>query len=176
MIILIVFLIAFCLSLDAFSLATIYGFNRYNVKQELMISFIVGIFHFIMPILGNQVGSYILNIIPIKLNIIVSLIFILIGINMVFETQENQGSRLSSFFEMFVFSFAVSIDSFGTGVGFKLITNHTIVASAIFMFISANLTYIGLKFGKKIGSKIGKIANLFGGIILIILGIIYLIK
>ncbi len=175
MIILIVFLIAFCLSLDAFSLATVYGLNKYKKKEEFSIAGIVGIFHFVMPLLGNCVGIYILNMIPIKLSIIVAMIFMIIGINMIFETKDNT-STLVNILEKTIFAFAVSIDSFGTGIGFSLITNHMIFASLVFMLVSAIMTYIGFKFGKKIGSKTGKIANLLGGFILIILGIIYLIK
>ena len=41
---------------------------------------------------------------------------------------------------------------------------------------SVILTYIGLVFGKKIGLKVGRISNVLGSIILILIGIIYLLK
>ena len=46
----------------------------------------------------------------------------------------------------------------------------------VFCVVSFIMTLIGLKFGKIIGTKIGKTANIVGGIILILFGIIYLFK
>ena len=163
--------------MDAFSLAIIYGILNFNKKEKLLISSIVGIYHFIMPIVGNFIGNVIICYIPIKLNILVSFIFILIGIEMLIEVLKNEDTHnLKGILEILVFGFAVSIDSFGTGLGLSYITNHIYNAAIVFSLMSFTLTYVGLKFGAFIGLKIGKIANILGGIVLIFLGLFYVFK
>ena len=95
---------------------------------------------------------------------------------MIFETfkQENSVS-IMKFSELLMFGLAVSIDSFSVGIGLKTIYENTFVSALIFSISSAFFTSLGLFLGKRINDKIGKISTLFGGLALIIIGIIYLI-
>ena len=43
--------------MDAFSLSIIYGTYGIEMRRSLFLSFIVGIFHFLMPIIGVKFGS-----------------------------------------------------------------------------------------------------------------------
>ena len=173
----IIILVALSLSMDAFSLAVIYGILNFSKKDELIISIVVGMYHLIMPIIGSIIGNIIISFIPIKLNILVSFIFIIIGIEMLLDVLKNEEPKLKlGIIEILIFGFAVSIDSFGTGLGLKYLTNYIFNAAFIFSFTSFIITYIGLKFGKKIGLKVGKLANIIGGIILLILGLLYMFK
>lgn len=168
-----IFLIGLSLSMDAFSLSLAYGTNQINKKIKL--STMVGLFHFIMPLIGSFIGSIILSIIKIKPNIIVSIILSFIGISMIFK-KEEQISPLKTIIELILFSFAVSLDSFSVGIGLKAITNNIIISSIIFSLTAGIITYIGLLLGNKISQKIGFISQIIGGIFLILIGIIYLIK
>lgn len=173
----VILLIALSLSMDAFSLSLIYGMYKLSKKEEFSLSLIVGIFHFIMPLLGNNFGILILTIIPIKLNILVTLIFLIIGIQMILDSfKEENYTKIVSIFGNILFGLAVSIDSFGVGIGLKYISSNIYISSIIFSIVSFSLTYIGLIFGKKIGKKIGKISNIIGGTILIIIGLSYIFK
>ena len=78
--------------------------------------------------------------------------------------------------EIIGFGLAVSIDSFSIGIGLNNISNNVILCSSVFSLISFIFTYFGLILGKKLNLLIGKMATLFGGISLILLGIIYAIK
>ena len=96
---------------------------------------------------------------------------------MVVDILKNEAHNpITNIFGMLFFGLAVSVDSFGVGMGLKLITSHLLSSCLIFSLISFIMTYIGLTFGKKIGIRVGNIANIIGGIILIILGIIYMFK
>ena len=173
----VIFLVALSLSMDAFSLALIYGINDIEKRYEILLSIIVGLFHLCMPLLGYTIGEVILNIFPIELHILVSIIFAFIGIEMIVESfKEKKYSIVTNITGIFLFGLAVSIDSFGVGITFNILTNHIFLSSIIFMIISGFMTYIGLIFGKIVGKKIGNVANLLGGLILIILGILYLFK
>ena len=162
--------------MDAFSLALAYGTLNMRKKDMAILSVIVGIYHFFMPILGMFFGSKILSFIKIDPNILVFLVLLLIGIEMIIESTKKEDSlKLMNIFEMLLFGFAVSIDSFSVGIGLNSISNNFIISSFIFSICSLFFTYLGLILGKKISIIIGKMAELVGGIVLILIGVLYIL-
>lgn len=175
--IILIFIIAISLSMDAFSLALAYGTINLTKKEINILSIIVGIYHFLMPIIGMLIGNYITKFIHVGEDIIILIIFSLIGINMIIESRkEQQESKYMKLKEMVLFGFAVSIDSFSIGIGLNNISNNLIICSIIFSLTSFVFTYLGLRLGKKLNSLIGKVATVFGGVSLILFGIIYILK
>lgn len=169
-----IFIIAVSLSMDAFSLSLAYGTTNLTKKERKTLSFIVGVYHFFMPILGMFFGKFILNFIHIGEGIIVLLIFSIIGINMIIESiKGNDEIKSLKLKEMILFGFAVSIDSFSVGIGINSINNNYILCSCIFSIVSCLFTYIGLFLGNKLNTLIGKISEVLGGITLIIFGLVY---
>ena len=173
----ILLVIAVSLSMDAFSLSLAYGTLSLPKKQILTLSFIVGVFHFFMPIIGMFLGNIILNIINLKPDIVVFIVLLFIGSQMIIESfkKEEQIQTLSKI-ELFIFGFAVSIDSFSIGIGLNTITKNYMLSSVIFSISAFIFTYLGLILGKKISDMIGKIATILGGLTLIIIDFIYLFK
>ena len=53
-----IFLIALSLSIDAFSLALIYGTQGISKRDKIILAIIVGMYHFIMPLIGLSIGSF----------------------------------------------------------------------------------------------------------------------
>ena len=175
--IILIFLIAVSLSMDAFSLSLAYGTISMSKKEINVLSVIVGIYHFFMPILGMLIGKFVFDIMHISGDLIVLIIFSFIGINMVIESFKNEEKiDKMKFMEMILFGFAVSIDSFSVGIGLNNISDNFILCSCIFSIISFIFTYIGLKLGNKLNQLVGQISTLIGGIALILLGFIYVIK
>ena len=172
----IVFIVAVSLSMDAFSLALAYGTLNMEKSQIKILSIIVGIYHFVMPIIGMYIGQSIINYLPIMPNTLVFIVLFLIGVQMIVESfKEDKNIKELNIIEMILFGFAVSIDSFTLGLGLRVIYKIPIVAAIIFMVTSLVFTYLGLNIGKKINEKIGKVSTIIGGVILIIIGIIYVI-
>ena len=147
-------LIGISLSLDAFSLALSFGTNEIENKYEFMLSTIVGIFHFFMPLIGLTIGK--------------------IVIKEMFTNDTYSFSK--TFFGMILFAFSVSFDSFSTGIGLYAITTKIYLASIIFSIFSFSFTYIGLVIGKYAKKRLGTIAEFLGVIILLFMGIVYLCK
>ncbi len=173
--ILMVIIIAISLSMDAFSLSLAYGTLNMPKKQINSLSIIVGLYHFFMPLIGMWVGNNIIKIIPINLNLIVFVVLITIGLQMIVETfKNNKNISIMKFTELLIFGFAVSLDSFTVGLGLKTIYNNPLICAFIFSVCSALFTFLGLYLGKKINDLVGTISTLIGGIVLIIIGIIYL--
>lgn len=172
--ILVVFIIAVSLSMDAFSLSLAYGTLNLEKKYMNLLSMIVGIYHFFMPLIGLYVGSTVLSIIKINPNIIVFLVLVFIGIQMIIDSfKSDKLVKLVKLKDLLLFGFAVSIDSFSVGIGLNTITDNYLLSVTMFSLSSFTFTYIGLLLGKKISEIIGKLATIIGGIVLIVIGIIY---
>lgn len=116
-----------------------------------------------------------MQIIKIKPNIIVSIILIFIGINMCIKKEETK-KNIENIIELFMFSLAVSLDSFSVGISLKAITNNIYTSSIIFSITAGIITYLGLKLGNKISKKIGIISPILGGIILTLIGLTYIFR
>ncbi len=171
-----IIIIAFSLSMDAFSLSLAYGTLNLNKKDMLSLSFIVGLYHFFMPQIGVIVGDTLLKIIKINPNFIVFIVLSFIGIEMIFESfKKEENIKKLKLMEMILFGLAVSIDSFSLGIGLKVITNNILISCIFFSVFSFIFTLIGLFIGKKTSEILGFISTLLGGIILVIMGVLYLI-
>lgn len=174
--IIVIFIIAISLSMDAFSLALAYGTLNLDKKDIRLLSIIVGIYHFFMPLLGLCIGNFLLKIFHIQPDLIVFLVLSFIGLQMIIESfkQEEKAEYMSKV-ELFLFGLAVSIDSFSVGIGLRAITSHFILCASTFSVASFSFTYLGLFLGKKINFIFGKISTVIGGGVLIVIGFIYLI-
>ena len=163
--------------MDAFSLALIYGMQSISKRDKIILSIIVGIYHFVMPLLGVFLGNIILKYLVINLSIVVSIIFLFIGIEMIISSiKDDSHDFVVSIFGFLIFGLSVSIDSFTTGIGLNVINNNYLEVSSIFCIVSGSFTYLGLILGNKLGSIFGKLSTIIGGVILIILGIFYFFK
>lgn len=171
---LLVIVVAISLSMDAFSLSLAYGTINLEKRQNLLLSIIVGIYHFFMPLIGFSIGNIIFSYVNINPDIIVCIILIFIGIEMLFESlKTSEKVNKLNIIEMVIFGLAVSIDSFSVGIGIKAFKINFILCFIIFSITSFLFTYIGLILGKKISEIVGRFATIIGGIVLIIIGIIY---
>lgn len=175
--ILLVMTIAVSLSMDAFSLALAYGTLNLNKKDIILLSIIVGIYHFFMPLLGNGIGALFLKIFPLEPKVIIFIVLVFIGIQMIIDTiKGKEDVKKLSLFEMILFGLAVSVDSFSVGLGLQSISNKYVSCACIFSISSLIFTYLGLILGKKINSIVGRVSTIIGGVVLIGVGIIYLFK
>ncbi len=173
---LLVLVVAVSLSMDAFSLSLAYGTLGIPKKQIFLLSAIVGCFHFFMPLIGMFIGINILNIIRINPDVIVFIVLLVIGIQMIFESfNEKEDLKVMKTIELFLFAFAVSIDSFSVGLTLTNINENYILSAIIFAFCSFIFTLFGLLLGNKIEKLVGKLATIFGGAVLVIIGIIYVL-
>lgn len=170
-----IIIIAICLSLDTFSLSLAYGTNNISKKNIMLLSIIVGVFHFIMPIMGYFIGDYLLSIIKVSASIVAAIIFILLGIEMFIGSfKETTEKEIVGLIELLLFGIAVSIDSFSVGVGINVITDNYLLAALLFGIFSFSFTILGSLLGKYLNENLGQISTIVGSIILIVMGIYYL--
>ena len=171
-----ILLIGLSLSMDAFSLALIYGMINITKKKKIILPLIVGIYHFFMPLIGLSLGIFIDNISFINLHIITSIILIYIGIDLIISNFKEESTLSITITGLLLFGLSVSLDSLTIGIGLKTITNNYLLSSMTFSICSLFFTYLGLVLGNIIGNKIGTYSKIVGGIVLIIIAIITFIQ
>lgn len=171
-----ILLIGICLSMDAFSLSLVYGMIGMSRNNKIFLSLIVGIYHFIMPLIGLIFGTILDDINIISIDIIASIILIYIGIDLMISNSKKEAKIEITKTGFFLFGLSVSIDSLTVGIGIKAITDTCLISSTIFSLSSLIFTYLGLTLGNIIGNKIGSYSKTIGGIVLIVIAIIIFIN
>lgn len=163
-------LIAISLSMDAFSLAISLSTLKLKNIKVYRYAFMVGLFHFIMPIGGNLLRKIIdkIIIVPSKTLFIIIIIFIIIGI--LLDKENNISKKILN---PILFAFIVSIDSFSVGV--SLSKSILIISCSIFSVTSSLFTLIGFKIGNIIYNNSTKYTKFISISILIIVIILKLI-
>lgn len=171
----IIIIVAISLSMDAFSLSLAYGTIGLSKEDTIKLTLIVSLYHFVMPLLGLEIGNLLMNYLPISPDMIVFFVLVFIGCQMLVESfKEEDIDTKMTLWNLFAFGFAVSLDSFSVGIGLSSLTTNYISSCVIFSLFSGLFTYLGLSLGKYMNQLIGKTSTILGGITLIVLGIIYL--
>lgn len=114
-------------------------------------------------------------------HIIAFLLLLWIGLEMVIDSlrkEETTRLELKSFKSIIVGGIATSIDALAVGASMGLAdisaTDITLQAAAVFLCTWLSVV-VGIFFGQRLGKRLGNIARLIGGIILIIIGLLILI-
>ena len=161
--------------MDAFSLASSLGTLHLSNRISFLLSITVGAFHFFMPILGSLLGNLFISYLRINVNLLSSVIFLYISIQMFKEIRGTNESKIGlSVFDIFLFALGVSLDSFG--VGFTIDINKVIYSSIVFSTLSLTFTFLGLKLGKFLNEVVGSFSIVFGLIIMCCFTIVNFVK
>ena len=171
-----IFLIGVSLSMDTFSLSLSMGALIKNKQFLTLFPFVVALFHFIMPLIGNKIGITIMNCFNIASNIVLGLILIILGVNLAIQFFKKEEININlSFISILFLAFSVSIDSFTVGLGISDITSRFMLSSFIFSVCSFSFTSLGLIIGKYSSKLIGNYASIIGILLLILLGIFHIL-
>ncbi|MFC1968515.1 manganese efflux pump MntP family protein [Chloroflexota bacterium] len=178
-----ILLIAVGLSADCFAVALSSSFSRrtFSFLQVLRISLSFGIFQAAMPIIGWLAGKTIVEFISDYDHWIAFGLLAFIGGRMVWQSlhskdAEHVDTDISKGLLLLTLSIATSIDAFAVGLSFAFLEINIILAVATIGVIAFLVTIIGLIIGKKVGSLVGKRAEIVGGVILIGIGLRILLE
>ena len=174
-VVVVVLIMAVSLSMDAFSLSLVYGTIMNNKKEILLLSLIVGIFHFFMPLLGMILASFIFSILNFNTDFLVFIILFTIGIQMIIQSFKEEQAKKMKIAEFFLFALAVSIDSFSVGFTLPTICENFIFSAICFSFVSFLFTLFGLTIGNKLAKSIGEISTIAGGAILMVISLFFIV-
>ncbi len=194
-----VFLIALGLSMDAFAVSICLGLfcrkARYESRSTtsdsdlskpdlkknctldnfLLPGFYFGIFQALMPVIGYFSGKCFYNFIKDYAHWAAFILLFLIGFNMIRESGEctSDGDIGHDFSNkrLFVLAVATSIDALAVGVAFAFLNTDIILPSLIIGLVTFFVSVFGVKIGQIFGGRFKTGAELFGGVILILIGI-----
>ncbi|OOF36247.1 manganese efflux pump MntP family protein [Rodentibacter heidelbergensis] len=171
-------LIALGLSMDAFAVSISKGLamRSFRWKQALLIAFCFGFFQAIMPFIGYLLGSQFSRMIQDWDHWVAFLLLSLIGINMLREgfKEEDENEAIPHFISMkrvFTLGLATSIDALAVGISFAFLKVDILEAVWIIGMTTLVVSFIGIKSGHFLGKKFKSKAEIFGGLVLIIMGI-----
>ena len=179
------------LAMDAFAVSICKGIQMPRLKKRRLcvIALFFGGFQMLMPLIGWLLGSQFVQYIEKFDHWIAFGLLAFIGVKMAIEAfkgDESCGCECEklNIKELFLLAIATSIDALAVGLAFSLYPDVNIVVSisiigAVTFVICAVGVLIGhlcIKLGGKMGEKFKKIANLLGGIVLVIIGIKLLVE
>lgn len=171
------FILGISLSMDTFSISLSIGTFNITNKKIILFCFLVGLMHFLMPLIGTMLGSKIINYLQINVNFLLGIILLFISIEMILDIiKKDNKVFILNIFNMFLLSLSVSLDSFSTGLCLSAITSNFILSGIIFSVCASTFTFLGLLIGKYSGERLGVYANVLGIVLLFILGLLHIFK
>lgn len=168
-------LLAFSLSLDCFAISISQGLKPNKKKREIAIlATLFGLFQGGMLVIGFFAGELILSYLSSLATIIPALLLFFIGGKMIKEgigDEEDEEIEVSKVKDYFFLSIATSLDAMAAGVSLSSLKVDLYFTALVVGFVSLIMGLIGGFAGKTIGEKLGKRSEIFGGLVLIGLGV-----
>ncbi|NLB17583.1 MAG: manganese efflux pump [Syntrophomonadaceae bacterium] len=182
-----VFIVAISLGLDAFSVALSLGLSGISRLFKIQFMGVVAILHVLLPLVGLYLGLAVGNMVGKWASIIGAIVLAFIGLQMVKgglakeevmsfpeargKMKNNDRIALGGWTSVLVLGLSVSVDALVAGFGLG-ITQASILSTVLIMGMVAGLmTGLGWLGAKYCNELIGKRAEAFGGVILILLAL-----
>ena len=176
-------LIAVGVSMDAFSVSICKGLTtkHFSLRMAVICGLWFGTFQAIMPVVGYFLGSQFARFIESVDHWIAFGLLFLIGANMIREAvwgkkEEGKDNGSLDFKTMFLLAVATSIDALAVGVSFACIQVELWSSVVVIGLTTFVFSVMGVKIGNVFGTKFKKNAEVFGGIILILIGLKILLE
>lgn len=169
------FLVAVGLSMDAFAVSIGKGLSVKEAKPRhaAIVGLYFGGFQALMPVIGYLVAARFGSLIEDYDHWIAFVLLALIGGKMLLEARSGEENVDASFepAAMFPLAVATSIDALAVGVSFALLDVEIVPAVTFIGVVTLIASAIGLKIGNVFGLRYKSHAELFGGVILIGIGL-----
>ena len=171
-----IFIIAIGVSMDAFAVSIASGsiVKKMPIYNAIIIASLFGIFQTLMPILGWFGARFFANQIKEYDHWIAFSLLLFIGLKMIHDaTKESENASFDplNIYIIFTLAIATSIDALAVGVTFSILCITILTASIIIGVTTFIFSFLGVYLGNYIGDKIGNRVEIFGGVILILIGI-----
>ena len=178
------------LAMDAFSVAVTDGIilKHIKIRNALKIALYFGIFQFGMLFLGDMLGSVFAGFIKSVDHWIAFVLLSVIGGKMIYdamseEEEENHANPLSDK-TLVVLAIATSIDALAVGIsfaamgdcGFTTQLSDALFASGVVGVVAFLFSFVGVYIGNKCGNLFGNKSEIFGGIVLVGIGVKILVE
>ena len=169
-------ILAVGLSMDAFAVSICKGLSakKAGLKESMTCGIWFGGFQALMPLIGFYLGMLFADAIKAFDHWVAFGLLVLIGLNMLKEVFGEEECCEESDFSvktMLVMAIATSIDALAVGISLAMAGNVSIWTAVLLIgMITCFMSASGVKIGNIFGSRYEKIAQIAGGVILILLG------
>lgn len=169
-----VIILALALSMDAFAVSIGLGAKKNVPGLALKAGLYFGIFQALMPLIGYAGGEGILGLVHAYAHWIAFALLAAIGAKMIYEGFHEgieEDIAVVSNQMMLILALATSIDAMAAGFSLTLLDANPYLACAIIGIITFIFSAVGVFVGRKSGTWLESKAELFGGAVLILMGI-----
>ncbi len=160
--------------MDAFAVAVSQGAaNRADGAAALRIAVAFGVAQAVMPLIGWSLGALFVAVISSVDHWIALALLGYLGLRMIKEgLGRDEADKAASLggWALLAASLATSVDAAVAGVTLPMFGVPVLLACVAIGVTTAVLSYAGVYFGAAVGARLGKTAEVAGGIILIGLG------
>lgn len=175
---LMLFVTAVGLSMDAFAVAMCQGLclSKIKLRHCLTVGAYFGIFQGIMPLIGYFLAINFADKIKALDHWVAFVLLGFLGVKMLFDAfgkgEEEHNACALGFKNMLVLAVATSIDAMAVGISFAFLPDVNIFTAVILIGVTTFvLSAFGVKIGSVFGAKFEKGAEVFGGFVLMGIGI-----
>ena len=172
-----ILIIAFGLAADAFAVSVGAGASGLPDERRSMVrlSFHFGLFQFLMPVLGWLAGIEVARWVESYDHWIAFVLLTWVGARMIQNGLSGEAvdekRDPSRGMLLVMLSIATSIDALAIGFSLALLNISIWYPAVVIGVITGGTSFIGILLGKKLSRRIGKTAEIVGGLFLILIGI-----
>lgn len=177
-------LIALSLSFDSFAVSVCSGLSlcrkHLRLVDALKIALSLAIFQGALPVVGWLIGDTFKELIMEFDHWIAFGLLLFLGIKMILEgripASKKKIKNPTHWKVLITMSLATSIDALAIGIGFSFFVDHILFPALLIGAVTFSVSMTGIYMGRKLGSSLAGIAEISGGIILILIGAKILIE
>lgn len=170
-------LIALGVSADAFAVALGKGLHMktFNLRHAVVIALTFGVFQAGMPVLGWALGTRFAGSIESVDHWIAFGLLALIGAKMIWEAvrpgdDDAEDTDALDLRELGLLAVATSIDALAVGISLAFLDVPIVGAAGLVGVTTAVLAFVGVVVGRRVGARVGRPAEIVGGLVLVGIG------
>ncbi len=176
--IIIIFLIALGIAIDTCLIAIAKGLIIDSpLNRVLIISAIFGGFQAIMTLIGWLIGTPLQTLVSTLATLFAFLLILIIGIKLIYASLTDNGEEKEILIlkDVIILVITTSIDAIAVGMSFALLNNPIIYPALIIGFTAFIFSLILFYIGRGLRFVFGTEIRIFGGLLLIVIGLLILI-
>ncbi|MBI5007778.1 MAG: manganese efflux pump [Nitrosomonadales bacterium] len=169
-----VIILAVALSMDAFAVSIGLGSKGHSRGLGLKAGLYFGVFQALMPFIGYLGGKGVLGWVEAYAHWIAFGLLALIGGKMVHEGLSDdieEDIEALTHKTMLLLAIATSIDAMAAGFSLNLLDINAYLACFIIGVTTFVFSWVGVRIGEKSGTWLESKAEVFGGVVLILIGV-----
>ncbi len=170
-------LIGIGLSMDCFAVSLAIGTTTKTrlIYAAAVIASCFGAFQAGMTVTGWAAGVSIIGLISAYDHWVAFILLAIVGGKMIWEgiTEDKEEARIEviRIIPVLVLSLATSIDALAVGISFGVLRTAVLIPALIIGIVCSGISFAGVMLGEQLESLLGNKMEIFGGVILILIGL-----